>query len=122
MNKMKTIGKWMIPAATALLPFVVLALAVPAINQTGAITLDEIERLIKGIAQFLIVVAVIIAVIFIIYGGIRWIMAREDETAVTNAKAIVKNGIIGALIVLGVGVILQSLAGIVSRNFFGVYQ
>lgn len=123
MNKMKTIGKWMIPAATALLPFVVFALNAPAPNVAGqAITLSEIENLIGGIARFLIVVSIVIAVIFIIYGGIRWIAARDDETAVTNAKAIVKNGILGALVVLAVGVILQSLAGIVSRSFFGTYQ
>ena len=123
MNKMKTIGKWVIPAATALVPFVVFALNAPAPAVTGpAVTLNEIERLIEGIARFLIVVSIVIAVIFIIYGGVRWIAAREDEDAVKNAKAIIKNGIFGALVVLGVGVILQSLAGIVSRSFFGTYQ
>lgn len=123
MYKMRKIGKWMIPAATALLPFVVFAIAPPVItDQGGAVTLLQIEGLIKAIANFLVIVSVIVAVIFIIYGGIRWVMARDNDDAVKSAKAIVKNGIFGALVILGVGVILQTLAGVVARTFYGGYQ
>lgn len=124
MNKMRKISKWAIPVATALLPFVVLAAPLtPAIPPGSAIDLNNIEDLIKGISRFLIVVSIVIAVIFIIYGGIRWIAAGAgNEDAIKKAKAIVWNGIVGALIVLGVGVILQTLAGVVTRSFFGTYQ
>lgn len=119
-------SRWIIPAATVLLPFVVLAasgLTNPSPTLSGqAITLTEVENLITGLARFLIVISIVVAVIFIVYGGIRWIFARDSEEGVTAAKAIVLNGIIGALIILGVGVILQSLAGIVTRSFFGSYQ
>ena len=64
-------------------------------------------------------VSVIVAVIFIVYGGIRWIASPGDPAA---AKSIIKNGIIGALIILGVGVLLQTLQGLISRTFFGTFQ
>lgn len=125
MNKLRTVGRWVLPTMIAFLP--VAALAITLTNPTAtlsgkAVTLDEIEDLITGIAKFLIIVSIIIAVIFIVYGGIRWIAARDSEDAVKAAKDIIKNGIIGAFIVLAVGIILNTLAGVVSRSFFGAFQ
>ncbi|MDO8495606.1 MAG: hypothetical protein Q7S32_03785 [bacterium] len=121
---MRKIGKWVIPAATILLPFVAMAaLTNPTATLTGkAITLTEIEDLITGAGRFLITISIIVAVIFIIYGGIRWITARDNDDAVASAKKIIMNGIIGAIIILGVGVILQTLAGVITRDFFGNYK
>jgi uncharacterized membrane protein len=122
---MKKIGQWAIPVATALLPLVAFgkkSLINPSATLTGdPVTLSNVEEIITEIASFLIVVSIIIAVIFIIYGGVRWMAARDDEKAVENAKKMIKNGVIGALVVLGVGVILNTLAGLISRSFFGGY-
>ena len=103
-----------------LMPVLVLAvLPVPTPPTSGeALDLDEIEDIVKRIAQFLIIVSVIVAVIFIIWGGVMYMAARGDETAVEKAKSTIFNGIIGAAVVLGVGVILQTLAGLITRNFF----
>ena len=104
-----------------LTPFLVLAATLPTPTPPTAgqaLTLDEIENLIKRVAQFLIVVSVIIAVIFIIWGGVMYMAARGNEDAVGKAKTTIFNGIIGAAVVLGVGVILQTLAGLITRSFF----
>ncbi|KKT28017.1 MAG: hypothetical protein A2657_00065 [Candidatus Yanofskybacteria bacterium RIFCSPHIGHO2_01_FULL_44_110b] len=104
-------------AASLILPIIAMAALpnpTPAVSGTG-FTLSEVEGLIRQIAQFLIVVSVIIAVVVIIYGGIRWMLAKGDPK---EAKSIVWNGIVGAAIVLAVGVILQTIAGLVTRNFF----
>lgn len=85
----------------------------------GGVTLSEVQAIIEKIARFLIVVAVIIAVIAIIWGGIIWITSGGNEDRQKSAKAWVWNGVVGALIVLAVGVILQTLAGLVARTFFG---
>jgi len=125
MNKLKTYAKYIIPAAGLLLPVVTLAALVDptaTLGADGGITLTEIENLIEGIARFLIAVSIVIAVIFIVYGGIRWIAAGENENQLASAKKIVWNGIIGALVVLAVGVILQTLSGLVTRTFFGRFQ
>ena len=86
----------------------------------GAVTLSEIEDRITQIARFLIVVGVVLAVIFIIWGGIAYMFAGGDETKSTAAKARIMNGIIGAAVVLAVGVILQTVAGLIARSFFNV--
>ncbi|OGN32161.1 MAG: hypothetical protein A2749_02390 [Parcubacteria group bacterium RIFCSPHIGHO2_01_FULL_45_26] len=120
MNKYKNILVMIVFGAMLSMPLLALALAVPGQPVPGqAVTLNEIEGLINGIARFLIVVSVIVAVIFIVYGGVRWVMAQGDPA---QAKIIMKNGIIGALIILGVGVLLQTLQGVISRTFFGTFQ
>ena|SRR3989344_4275667 len=102
-----------------LTPALALALPTPTPPVTGTpITLVEIEALINRIAQFLIIVSIIIAVIFIIWGGILYMAARGDEAKADTAKTTIYNGIIGAAVVLGVGVILQTLAGLITRSFF----
>ncbi len=124
MNKLKASVKYIIPALTVLLPAIAFAtISNPTATLTGApVTLTEIQGLIEGAARFLIIISIVIAVIFIVYGGIRWIAAGHNDEAVEKAKKIVWNGIIGALVVLAVGVILQTLAGVVTRSFFGSYR
>lgn len=120
MSKYKNILVMIVFATMLVLPLVSMAIDVPGSPTAGqAITLNEVASLIDGIARFLIVVSVIVAVIFIVYGGIRWIAAPGDPVA---AKQIIQNGIIGAIIILGVGVLLQTLQGVISRNFFGTFQ
>src|SRR3989344_1648655 len=114
MNKYKNILVMIVFGAMLSMPLLALALAVPGQPVAGqAVTLNEVEGLINGVARFLIVVSVIVAVIFIVYGGIRWIAAPGDPTA---AKQIIWNGVIGAIIILGVGVLLQTLQGVISRT------
>jgi hypothetical protein len=85
----------------------------PGTPVSGApVTLSEIQDRIQQVAQFLIVISMVIAVIMIVYGGIRYM------TGDAKAKSIVFQGIIGAAIVLAVGVILQTVAGLVTRSFF----
>lgn len=121
MDKFKKIGRFVIPAAALLLPLMSLAVVVipPDVTTTGvAITLTEIENIITRIANFLIVVSVIIAVIFIIWGGVRYMTSSGDEKKATEAKGVIINGIIGAAVVLGVGVILNTVKGLLARTFF----
>ncbi len=82
----------------------------------SAITVGEITDLIQRFARWLIVISVVIAVIIIIYGGIMWMLSRGNDTKAGEAKKIVWNGIIGAAVVLAVGVILQTVAAIVNRT------
>lgn len=86
------------------------------------ITLPEVDSLIERVAQFLVVVSVLIAIIMIIWSGITYMSAGSDTTKVTEAQARLKNATIGAAIVLGVGVIINTIAGIVTRGFFCRFQ
>ena len=86
------------------------------------ITIDEVDSLIGRIAQFLVVTSVLIAVIMIVWSGITYMYAGSDATKVGEAQTRLKNAVIGAAIVLGVGVIIQTIAGIVTRDFFCQFQ
>ncbi|MEK7121658.1 MAG: pilin [Patescibacteria group bacterium] len=86
------------------------------------ITFNEVDNLIGRVAQFMVVVSVLIAIIMIVWSGITYMYAGADTTKVTEAQTRLKNSIIGAAIVLGVGVIIQTIAGIVTRDFFCQFQ
>lgn len=120
MMDIKKVGYAVMMLSVLAMPFFALALNEPTPPISGnAIDLPEIQGLIETIARFLIIVGVIVAVIFIIWGGITWMAAGGNDEAAGAAKTRIKNGIIGAAVVLGVGVILQTVAGLVSRTFFG---
>ncbi|PIR41071.1 MAG: hypothetical protein COV31_02925 [Candidatus Yanofskybacteria bacterium CG10_big_fil_rev_8_21_14_0_10_46_23] len=121
MNKLRSISKWVVPVVILALPLMSLGATIltPTVAGGGrAVTLVEIENLINGIARFLVVISIVLAAAFIIIGGIMWIIARGDDDMVARAKKTILNGIIGALVVLAVGVILQTISGIVTRSFF----
>ncbi len=120
MNKVQKVAFFSVTAMVLLMPVLVLAvLPNPTPPLTGsAVTLSEISDRISQIARFLIVVGVILAVIFIIWGGIAYMFAGGAEDKTTAAKERIKNGIIGAGVILAVGVILQTLAGLIARTFF----
>lgn len=107
-------------AATALAFGPVAALAQsrfgnPEVPTTGqAVTTNTIIQFLEDIAQFLITASVIVAVIMIIYGGVVWMYQGADK-----GKEILKKGIIGVAIVLGVGVILSTVSQIVTTQSIG---
>ncbi|MBI2062701.1 MAG: hypothetical protein HYT61_00440 [Candidatus Yanofskybacteria bacterium] len=120
MDKMTKITRWAISAALVSIPFA--SLAAVNLPEGTALDLTKIQSLIETIANFLIVIGVVVAVIYIIWGGIKYMMARGDAAQVKDATTAIKNGIIGAAVVLGVGVILRTLAGLITRSFFGAGQ
>jgi hypothetical protein len=86
------------------------------------VTFKELDYLIERIATFMVVTSVLLAVIYIVWGGITYMAAGAETTKVDEAKTRIKNGIIGAAVVLGVGVIINTIVGIVTRDFFCQFQ
>ena len=120
MTKFKTVAKIGIGVAVALMPALALAqLPTPTSPYAGApFTLLDIQGIIETVARFLILVSVVIAVIFIVWGGISYMSAGDDASRAGSAKSRIVNGIIGALVVLAVGLILQTLATVVNWTVF----
>ncbi len=119
--KLNKIAQISLTTAVILMPFLAMAqLPVPTnpVASSQGLTLTEVEQRIVDVAQFLIAIAVIVAVIFIVWGGIRYVMAGDDSSKAGSAKSTIVNGIIGALIILAVGIIMQTLANLVARTFF----
>lgn len=90
---------------------------IPVPNQRG-LTLAELGSLIAIVGSFLTNVAVLFAIIAIIVSGIMYMRAGADTTKIKEAQTWLKNAMLGALIVLGVGMIINTIANVVSREFF----
>ena len=86
--------------------------------QGQPITFDTLNSIMAQVARFVIVAGPILAIIYIVWGGITYMAAGSDTTKVTEARTRIKNGIIGAAVVLGVGVIINTIAGVISGYFF----
>ena len=54
----------------------------------------------------------ILLLVYLVYGGVSYIMAGGDEKAVAKAKQILTNGIIGLVIVVAAIMVTQILGGI----------
>lgn len=76
------------------------------------ITFDRLESLMARISDFLMFAGVTLAVIFIVRAGITWMYAGADTKKIDDAKAQLKSGIIGAMVVLGVGVIINTIVAL----------
>ena len=120
MYKYQKLARTGIITAMALMPALVLAqLPTPTSPFGGTgITLTDVQGLIETVARFLILISVVIAVIFIVWGGISYMTAGDDTSKASAAKSRIVNGIIGALVVLAVGLILQTLASLVNWTVF----
>ena len=114
--------KYIVVSAVAMLvlmPVFVLA-QLPTVNPpvVPGTTLTEVENILRRVAQFILVLGVILALIYIVLGGVKWMRAGGDETKIKEAKTQIWSGVWGALVVIAVGLILQTLAGVVTRIFF----
>ncbi len=82
------------------------------------ITIDDVSGLIGLVANFLIITSMVLAVIFIVLSGIMIMLAQSDPTAFKKGQARLKHAIFGVAVVLGTGVIINTVAALVDRSFF----
>jgi len=68
------------------------------------------------IVQILIVAAFIIAFIFLLLGGIRWITAGGDEKAIAGARGMITGALIGLIVVLAAFTIIKLIEYFFSVN------
>lgn len=91
----------------------------PGYGKLAEITLAS---LVAGLIKILLLIAFVAAMIFLLLGGIRWIMAGGDKAAAESARGTLTAAIIGLLVVLfawGLMTLLESIFAvpIVSGSF-----
>lgn len=86
---------------------------VPITPPAGSIGNICITKVPQFLIQLLFVIGIIIAIVFLIFGGIRWVISGGDKTAVENARNTIVAAIIGLIIIVGaffiIGLIFQIL-------------
>lgn len=74
------------------------------------IDIKDVENLIEDIANFLLTVAGIVAVGFMVYGGLQMVISKGDSTKFKDGQKTLTNAIIGAVVIFAVGVIINTIA------------
>jgi len=67
----------------------------------------DLKTSISGVIELVLGFLGIIAILVVLYGGFRWLTAGGDTTKVKDAQAVLKNGIIGLVIVLCAYIIVK---------------
>lgn len=60
---------------------------------------EQIAQTIRNVVIFFVVLAVIIALLYLLYGGIKWITSRGEKTEVEAARNHIMAAIVGLIIV-----------------------
>lgn len=81
----------------------------------GIREIDNIIEVIQAAIRFILLVAFVLAFIFLIIGGIRWIVAGGDEKGVAGARGMITAALIGLVIVLVSFALIRLV-----EEFFGV--
>lgn len=84
----------------------------------NAITLFDVDSIVHIIAQFMIGISMVLAVIFIVLSGIMTMTAQDDSGKFSAGLLRLKHAAIGAGVVLATGVIINTVAALVDRSFF----
>ncbi len=114
----------MIEKSKKLIPFIVstaAALSLPAAVNAQSLVPTELTKhgdiipVIRGIIQFVLIVAFIIAFVMLLIGGIRWILAGGDEKSVEKARNTITAALIGLVIILVAFALIRLV-----EQFFGV--
>ncbi len=86
---------------------------IPLTPPSGAISGICLTAIPQFIIQLLFVVGVIIAVAFLIYGGIKWVMSGGDKAGVEAARNHIVAAIVGLVIIAAafviIGIVFQLL-------------
>lgn len=100
MDKIKKISGGLAATAAALAaPAVALAQA-PELVPQNLRPINNAVSVVRGIIQFILVVAFVAAFVFLLIGGVRWITAGGDEKAVSGARNMITAALVGLVIVL----------------------
>lgn len=116
---MKLIKKIASDISSALMAGVVLA-------QQDVVTLEPpggfsglenitVPQIVTGLVQLILIAAAIIAFVFLIIGGIKWITSGGDKAATEAARGTITAALVGLLIVFGAWAIIQLV-----QTFFGI--
>jgi len=65
----------------------------------GSIETVPLENIPQFIITFIFIVGLIIAIVFLIYGGIKWILSGGDKTKVETARGHIVAAIVGLVII-----------------------
>lgn len=91
---------------------------VPIVSPAGSIGSVKVEFVPQFIINLLFTVGIVVAVAFLIYGGIKWILSGGDKSAVEAARNHIIAAIVGLIIVVGAYFIINVVFTLLTGNSF----
>ncbi len=79
----------------------------PILEKAGVLEVSFLAEYIKAVYQYLIAFSTIIAVVFLIVGGIQWSLGAGSSEQLSKAKTRIKNAVTGLVLLMSVVLILQ---------------
>jgi cbb3-type cytochrome oxidase subunit 3 len=79
------------------------------------------QSVFQFIVNFLFAIGFIIALIFLIWGGIKWIFTRGDKTKVEEARNHIQAAIVGLIFVIAAFVIINIVVQLLTGQKFGSF-
>lgn len=73
----------------------------------------DFEAILPIVLQLIWWAAVMLAVIFIAYGGFKYTTSNGDSNKINEAKSSILNGVIGLVVVLSIAVIFRFILGLI---------
>lgn len=86
----------------------------PGTGATGA--QNDIGKLVSTVVQWLFIIAAILAVVYLIMGGIKWITSRGDKAGVEAARKQIVSAIIGLVVVAAAFLVLNIVFNVLGIN------
>lgn len=87
-----------------------------AVAAPAQVKITDFGKLFSGAVGLLLLIAFILAFLYLILGGIGWITSGGDKAAVENARGKIIAAIIGLLIVASVWALFQLIGGAIGFN------
>ncbi len=84
-------------------------------NLCGTAGAQDITKLIGTAINFIFVLAVVIALFYLIWGGVKWLMSQGDKSAVDGARQHIIAALVGLIIIFLSYFILNFVL-----SFFGI--
>lgn len=107
-------------AATDNLPSINPSIGIDIPTQADALSQIQPNQLPTFLITLLFIVGIIIAIVFLIYGGIKWILSGGDSKQVEGARNHIVAAIVGLIIVIGAFFILNFVFAIITGESFSL--
>lgn len=79
---------------------------------------NSVQNIVQFAIASIFVVAIILCLLFLIYGGIKWITSGGDKAGVEAARKVLTYAVIGLVIVFSSFFILNLITGIFGIKYF----
>ena len=89
-------------------------------NQTGLVTSkNDISAIAGDVIGAVLGLSGVVIVCLLIYAGFIWMTAQGDDSRVKQAKGIIKNAVIGAIIMFSAYAITNAIANVIGEAGLG---